>query len=165
MRMLKTALSVLLLALLGSACATPLEPFRTGVVRDVVLFQFKPTAPPEQVKAIEKRFLSLQDEIPEIQSIEGGHNISPEHLNEGYTHVFVLTFRNPTARNAYIKHPARAEFVRSMANDLERCLVMDYFPFDREHQAAPVATAGKVAPTAPSVAPVAPAAPVPVVQQ
>lgn len=146
MRMLRTVLSVLVLALLGSACTTPLAPFRTGVVRDVVLFQFKPTAPPEEVEAIVQRFLSLPDEIPDIQSIEGGYNISPEKLNEGYTHVFVLTFRNQMARNAYIKHPARAEFVRSMTGALERCLVIDYFPFDLDHRAAPVAPVPVVLP-------------------
>jgi hypothetical protein len=148
--MLRTAFSVLVLVLMGSACTTPLAPFRTGVVRDVVLFQFKPTAPPREVEAVVQRFLSLPDEIPDIQSIEGGYNISPEKLSEGYTHVFVLTFRNQMARNAYLKHPARAEFVLSMADPLEKCIVIDYFPFDRDHRAAPVVAPAKKTPAAPA---------------
>jgi hypothetical protein len=160
MRIVQTGLLALVLILGGVSCATPLEPFRTGVVRDVVLLKFVDTLPPAQVDAAVKRFLDLPDEIAEIQSIEGGRNISPEQLSEGYTHVFVLTFRNQTNRNAYLKHPARAKFIRSMEKELERCLIMDYYPFDRNHQAASSPASAVIAPTVP-VAPVVPAAPEP----
>ncbi len=162
MRISRFFLSALWLALLCS-CATPLTPFKTGVVRDVVLLKFKETTPPDQVDAAVTRFLNLKDQIAEIQSIEGGLNISPEQLSEGYTHVFVLTFRNQVNRNAYIRHPARAAFIRSMSTELERCLIMDYFPFDRVAQAAPATDAVPVAPTVP-VEPVVPTAPEPVSQ-
>jgi hypothetical protein len=62
--------------------------------------------------------------------------------------------RNQTNRNACIQHPARAEFIRSMADELERCPVVDYFPFDRKAQ-----NTVPLAPTLP--APVPPSAPEP----
>src|SRR5262245_10947207 len=80
-----------------------------GVVRHVVVFKFKDGAPADAVRAIEEKFRGLKARIPEILDFEWGTNVSPENLNQGFTHCFFVTFRDEKARDAYLPHPAHKE--------------------------------------------------------
>ena len=68
-----------------------------GKLRHVVLFKFKDGTTLEQVKAIEEAFGKLPSKIPEVVDYEWGTNDSPEGLNEGLTHCFLVTFRDAEA--------------------------------------------------------------------
>ena len=101
-----------------------------GKVRHVVLFKFKDSAKPEDVKKIEDAFRALPEKIPQIESFEWGTNASPEGLAQGFTHCFLLTFKDAKARDAYLPHPAHKAFGKLLGPYLDKVLVVDYVAKD-----------------------------------
>ena len=97
------------------------------LLRHVVLFSFKPGASGEQVARVVADFGTLQDAIPGIEAYEWGTNVSPEGLNDGFTHCFTLSFGSAEARDGYLVHPAHQDFVATLGACLERSLVVDYW--------------------------------------
>ena len=98
-----------------------------GVYRHVVLFKFKPTVPKGSVEAIENAFRALCAELPFVRGFEWGRNSSPEGLNEGFTHCFIVTFDRAADRDAYLPHPAHQAFCRRYLDDaLEKVCVVDF---------------------------------------
>jgi hypothetical protein len=101
-----------------------------GVLRHVVLFKFKEGAPPEAIRAVEEKFRTLKDRIPNILAFEWGTDVSPEKKSEGFTHCFFVTFPDAAARDAYLPHPAHQEFVAVLRPHLDKVLVVDYVARD-----------------------------------
>lgn len=73
--------------------------------RHVVLFQFKASATPDVVKIIEAAFRDLCSKLEFVKGFEWGINSSPEPLNNGFTHCFIVTFDDPAGRDSYLPHP------------------------------------------------------------
>jgi hypothetical protein len=101
-----------------------------GVVRHVVLFKFKDDASTDKIQAIEAKFRELKTRIPQIQDLEWGTNVSPENHAQGFTHCFLLTFKDTAARDAYLPHPAHKEFGAQLGPILDKVLVVDYVAKD-----------------------------------
>ncbi len=99
----------------------------TPILRHVVLFAFKEQAGREAVDAVVADFGRLPAEIPGIDAYEWGTNVSPEGLNQGFTHCFTLSFGSDAERDAYLVHPAHQRFVDTLGSCLERSLVIDYW--------------------------------------
>jgi hypothetical protein len=99
-----------------------------GPVYHIVHFKFKAGATPEQIANIEKEFAALKGKIDVVQSLEWGTDISPEKLSKGFTHCWVLTFKNEKDRDAYIVHPSHKAFVGLLGPVLEEPLVVDFIP-------------------------------------
>jgi hypothetical protein len=98
-----------------------------GAYRHVVLFKFKPTASSDSVAAIESAFGALAAELPFVKGFEWGRNSSPEGLDEGFTHCFIVTFEGPQDRDAYLPHPAHQAFCRRYLDPaLEKVCVVDF---------------------------------------
>ena len=95
-------------------------------IRHIVCLKFKNDASEKQVLEIEMQFPKLQKSIDGIVSIEWGTNNSPEGLNKGFTHCFIVTFRNDAARTSYLPHPKHQEFVDTLKPILEDVFVIDY---------------------------------------
>lgn len=110
----------------GDCCSGPAR----GVVRHVVLFKFKEGTPADQVRGIEEKFRDLKAKIPQIVDFEWGTNMSPENHAQGFTHCFLLTFRDVAARDAYLPHPAHKEFGAQLGPILDKVLVVDYLSKD-----------------------------------
>ena len=98
-----------------------------SVLRHVVLFGFKETATPEQIRAIEQTFRALPEKISKIRGFEWGTDVSVENLSQGYTHCFLVTFLTEQDRDIYLPHPAHQEFVAALQPHLEQALVIDYW--------------------------------------
>jgi hypothetical protein len=96
-------------------------------LRHVVLFKFRDDARPEAVDAVVSDFGRLPAAISGIAAYEWGTNVSPEGLNDGFTHCFTLTFASDADRDAYLVHPAHERFVGTLGSCLERSLVLDYW--------------------------------------
>lgn len=94
--------------------------------RHVVLFKFKDDAPKEKIDLIVKAFGELKDKIPTITGYEWGTNVSPEGLNDGFTHCFFVTFKNKAGLEVYLPHPAHKKFVNLLKPQLDKVLVVDY---------------------------------------
>lgn len=106
--------------------AAPTEA-KEKVLRHVVLFKFRADAKPEQVDAIVEAFAALPKQIDVIQSFEWGLNNSPEGLNKGLTHCFLLTFKDERGRDAYLPHAAHKAFVEKVKPIIEDATVVDYW--------------------------------------
>jgi quinol monooxygenase YgiN len=97
------------------------------MLRHVVLFKFKDSTTPEQIKEVEAAFASLPDKIDAIKCFEWGTNVSVENRSEGFTHCFVVTFANEAGLDAYLNHPDLKEFRKTLGGPLEKALVVDYW--------------------------------------
>ena len=94
--------------------------------RHVVLFKFKDSATPEQVKHIEEEFKKLPSKIDTVTDFEWGTNVSPEGLADGFTHCFLVSFKDKAGLEAYIPHPAHTAFVDILKPQLDKVLVVDF---------------------------------------
>jgi hypothetical protein len=94
-------------------------------IQHVVSFKFKSTAKPEDIKKVETAFAGLKKKIPQIKALEWGTNISPENLNKGFTHCWILTFSSAADRDAYLIHPDHKEFGKKLGQVLEDVFVID----------------------------------------
>ena len=122
----------LLVVAVGCASAAPAMRGSGGTVRHVVVFKYRPSATPEQIREVTTAFRALKDRIPGIVAFEHGINDSPEGKNLGFTHVYLLTFESPAARDVYLPHPAHREFGQLLGRlgVLEDAFVVDYSPLD-----------------------------------
>ncbi|HRA90406.1 MAG TPA: Dabb family protein [Planctomycetaceae bacterium] len=100
---------------------------RTPELRHVVIFKFKPEVTAAQLDEINREFQNLKNAIPEVKDFERGINNSPEGLNKGFTHCYVITFASETDRDAYLPHPAHKKFVELIGGKLEEPFVFDYW--------------------------------------
>ncbi len=96
-------------------------------LRHVVLFRYKPEATEEEITGITKAFSTLRDKIPGIDSFEWGLNISPEGLDQGFTHCYMLSFRSEADRDAYLPHPEHKAFGQLLGSLLDGVFVVDYW--------------------------------------
>jgi hypothetical protein len=99
-----------------------------GVFRHIVLFQFKEGTPDETVKKIETEFAALPSKINVITGFEWGPVDNVEPLNDGFTHGFVVTFKDKKGLETYLPHEAHQAFVALLKPHLEKVLVFDFSP-------------------------------------
>lgn len=97
------------------------------LLRHAVLLKFKDSSSPEDVKKVEDAFRALKSQIKEIEGFEWGTNNSPENLNQGFTHLFFVTFKSEKDREVYLPHPAHKAFVGVLGPHLDKVLVLDYW--------------------------------------
>jgi hypothetical protein len=120
---------IITLTLLMSVSTTHAQK-KTGdkkVLRHVVLFKFKDTATPQDVKKVEDAFRALSGKLSLIKDFEWGTNTSPENLNQGLTHCFLVTFGSDKDRDAYLVHPDHQAFVEVLKPHLDKVTVVDYW--------------------------------------
>ena len=125
-RILVTALITLFVstAIMSSAQNTGTKP---QLLRHVVLFKFKDTSSAADIKKVEDAFRALAKKLPLIKSFEWGKNNSPENLNQGLTHCFLVTFSSEKDRDAYLPHPDHQAFVEILKPHLDKVTVIDYW--------------------------------------
>ena len=101
---------------------------KKGEVRHIVVFKYKATATPENINEVNAAFKALKGKVPGIVSFESGVNNSPEKLNKGFTHIYLLTFESIAARDAYLPHPEHKKFGELLGklNILEEPFVVDF---------------------------------------
>ena len=97
-----------------------------GKLRHVVMFKFKEGTPKEKIKEIEVAFAALPGKIPAVIGYEWGTDVGVEDLDQGYTHCFLVTFKDAAGRAAYLPHPAHKEFVALLKPYLDQVHVIDY---------------------------------------
>jgi hypothetical protein len=118
---MKTAVSLLAIALF------PMTSFADeSAIRHVVHFKFKPDAEPAKVQKVVDEFAALRTKISVIQDFEYGTNVSPEGLDKGFTHCWILTFKNDKDRDAYLVHPDHKAFVEVLKPVLAEPFVVDF---------------------------------------
>ncbi|KEZ45957.1 hypothetical protein SAPIO_CDS1346 [Scedosporium apiospermum] len=114
-----------------SPATLPLVP---QTVTHIVLFQFKSSVDNATIKKVYNRMLSLKHEClhpvrskPYIRSVKGGIDNSPEGLQNGITHAFVVEFASVWDRDYYIRDdPAHKAFVEWVGSAVENAIVVDF---------------------------------------
>lgn len=101
------------------------------MINHIVVFQFKSTLDESEIYAAVSQFANLKEVIPTIKSFSFGRNCSPEQLNKGFSHAFVMTFDDATGRDLYLEHPEHkriaADIIIPMLEDeLNSVVVIDY---------------------------------------
>lgn len=128
---LLSAVAALAGAVLAGMVAPPstaaLEKDQEKVLRHIVMYQFKPATTKEQVQEVIDAFAGLPKKIDAIVGFEQGTNVSHEGKSEGFTHVFVVTFKDEAGRETYLKHPAHDEYVKVVRDKREKVVVFDYW--------------------------------------
>ncbi len=135
--MFKFALFAFALALLAGCqstmdCCAPDKAATCGTshighLRHVVFFKFKPETTPEKIKEIETAFALLPGKIPAIIDFEWGTDVGVENLSQGYTHCFLVTFKDAKGRDEYLPHPEHKKFVDLAKPWFDGVHVIDYF--------------------------------------
>lgn len=126
--LLTALLTVFALSLTVVASTTDNPPKKAArMLRHAVLFKFKDSASPADIKKVEAAFRALPGQIPEIKNLEWGINNSPENLNQGFTHLFFLSFESEAGRAVYLPHPAHKAFGKVLGPHLDKVLVVDYW--------------------------------------
>jgi hypothetical protein len=97
------------------------------IYRHVVLFKFFDKTPEETIRSIESAFRDLCKQLPFVTGFEWGLNSSPENLNEGFTHCFIVSFASPAGRDQYLPHTLHQQFCRTYLDpNLEKVCVIDF---------------------------------------
>ncbi|MBD3627174.1 Dabb family protein [Cyclobacterium sp.] len=98
-----------------------------AMLRHVVLLSFKEDSSQEDIKKVEDAFIALKDKIPQIRDFEWGTNNSPEGLNKGLTHCFLVSFESEEDREIYLPHPDHKAFVEVLSPHMKDVTVVDYW--------------------------------------
>ena len=98
-----------------------------GKLIHMVAFKFKESSSKDDVQKVEEAFAALPGKIPQIASFESGTNVSPEKLDKGFTHGYLLTFHSQTDRDEYLVHPDHKEFGKIVGPHLADVFVIDFW--------------------------------------
>lgn len=96
------------------------------MVRHYGMFQFHPEVTPDQIDECFTEMCAMVGRIPGLLSMEHGPYDSPEGLNDGFTHGFVMTFDNGASRDAYLPHPEHERVKEIVVPRLARVVVFDF---------------------------------------
>ena len=95
-------------------------------VQHIALFSFKAATPQSTAGRALDDLHRLAKVIPGITSFTAGLNNSPEGLADGLTHGFVMTFKDASARDAYLSNPEHEKFKAFVLPHIEKVIVFDY---------------------------------------
>ena len=121
-------LTVAVLIAASFAVTTSFITMKMNQVKHVVVFRYKESASEAQIKEVTDAFRDLKNKIPGIVNFETGVNNSPEKLNKGFTHVYLLTFEDAAARDKYLPHAEHKKFgeLLKKVGILEEAFVVDF---------------------------------------
>jgi hypothetical protein len=121
-------ITVLSLGIVSAVAAD--KPAAEKKLQHVVALKFKENTTPEQIKEVENAFRGLKAKIPQIAALEWGTNNSPEKLDKGFTHCFILTFKSEKDREIYLPHPDHKAFGKLLGPVLADVFVIDFWAQD-----------------------------------
>jgi hypothetical protein len=111
-------------------------------VKHFGVLEFRPAVSREQIERCFAELCGLVGKIPGLRSICHGRYDSPEGLNDGFTHGFIMSFDSPAARDAYLPHPEHERVKELIVPFLARVIVFD-FAVSEQQTAGDVALRGQ----------------------
>ena len=79
------------------------------MIRHIVLTKFRPNVAEATVAEIYEALAALVEELPGARDFTGGRSESPEQIERGYLHGFVIDFDSWDALATYADHPRHRE--------------------------------------------------------
>ena len=96
------------------------------MVEHVVLMKFRPEISSDTIRNLFIELASLQRYIPGITRFSWGPYSSPEGLNKGFTHGFLMEFDCPASRDRYLTHPEHERVKAGILPHLADLIVFDF---------------------------------------
>lgn len=90
------------------------------------MFQFHPEVTPDQIDQCFTEMRDMVGKVPGLLAMEHGPYDSPEGLNDGFTHGFVMTFDTASNRDAYLPHAEHERVKDIVVPKLARVVVFDF---------------------------------------
>ena len=119
----------LAVTLFGASILMSLAPASAAdkVLRHIVMYKFKDGVTAAQIQQVIDAFGGLPKQVATIIDYEAGTNVSTEGKSEGFSHVFVVTFKNEKDLAAYLTHPAHEAYVQVVRDKRDKVIVFDYW--------------------------------------
>ena len=99
------------------------------MIRHVVLTKFKHSVGEERIAAIYAELATLTGALSGANDFAGGRTESPEQMERGYTHAFMIDFESWSDLKTYADHPTHkalgSRLVQSSVGGTEGLLVLD----------------------------------------
>ena len=121
------AMSVLVVVVCTSFQTSSLRAEEDRVLRHAVFFKFKETSTKEDVHKVVEAFAALPEKIDSIIDFEWGERSSGDAISGGFTHCFLLTFKDEAGREKYLPHPDHKAFGAMLGPHLDDVFVIDYW--------------------------------------
>ena len=118
---------IISLFLLISSPILKAQKMEQPILRHVVMFGWEKGVDSNYVTKVVNAFRALPSKIDLIKAFEYGTNNSPENLNKGLSHCFILSFQSEADRDAYLIHPAHKAFVAGLSPSPTAVTVFDYW--------------------------------------
>lgn len=94
-------------------------------IQHIVLVKF-PAHKAHRMADLASALEGLRKKMPGFLAIQGGAYSSPEGLNQGYTHGFIMTFADAAARDHYLTDPDHEKLKQAFLPDLEGVVAFDF---------------------------------------
>jgi hypothetical protein len=99
------------------------------MIRHIVLTKFRPETPEGKIAEIYAGLSALAEKLPGAQKFTGGRSESPEQIERGYMHGFVIDFDSWDALQSYADNPTHqmlgGQLVANAVGGIEGILVLD----------------------------------------
>ena len=99
------------------------------MIRHIVLTRFREGTPEESITALYAGLAALTARLPGASGFAGGRSTSPEGIDRGYHHGFVVDFATWADLKTYADHPEHqalgARLVALSEGGLDGVLVLD----------------------------------------
>jgi hypothetical protein len=95
-------------------------------VKHIGLIKFKEGTAQDQIDSLFQEIMDMSETVPGIEDYVSGENSSPEGLNQGFTHAFIMTFTDTAARDAYLPHPDHERIKGLLLPHVDAVAVFDF---------------------------------------
>ncbi len=95
-------------------------------VKHFGVFAFKSGVTPAQIEHCFAEMRGMVGRIPGLLDMIHGAYDSPEGLDDGFTHGFIMSFDTAANRDAYLPHPEHERVRDIVLPCLERVVVFDF---------------------------------------
>lgn len=99
------------------------------MIRHIVLTKFKPQTSEDTIAQIYEGLAAVTENLPGAQGFTGGRSNSPEQIERGYMHGFVVDFDSWDALQRYADNPEHqalgGQLVEHAVGGIDGVLVLD----------------------------------------
>jgi hypothetical protein len=95
------------------------------MIDHIVLLKFSAAATASDILDLERAVQALGKQIEGVEGVRWGISSSPEGLERGYTHGFIMRLRDDAARTAYLPHPRHRVVADTIGRLCDDILVFD----------------------------------------
>lgn len=96
-----------------------------GTIVHMVLTHWRGDVPSEALDDMRRLIGRFADEIPGVVSVDSGASVSTEGLEGEFEWGLVVSFRDASARDAYLHHPVHVPVAALIGKWAERVVVFD----------------------------------------